>query len=216
MAKLIAEVGFDSSKVVIEESTENSNKKKHYITGSFLKMDTRNQNGRLYPHDVVEEAINEFVENKVKFNRAVGELNHPHTPEIDLGRISHIIEDLHIDGKDVIGKARLLDTEQGKIAKVLCDEGLSFGVSLRALGDVDNDGVMLPGMTLLAIDLVADPSFATSFVDPILESKEYIMDGDKIIEKKINDYEKIVTKQNVSQEEAYFAFRNLINSLKSN
>jgi hypothetical protein len=214
MAKLIAEGLFDSSKLLIEEGA-NGEPKKHYIVGSFLKVDSRNQNGRLYPRDVVEPCIQEFIEKKVSHNRAVGELNHPHTPEIDLGRISHIIEDLHFEGNDVMGKARLLDTEQGKIAKVLCNEGLSFGVSLRALGDVDDEGIMLPGMNLIAIDLVADPSFATSFVDPILESKEYLIDGDKIVEKQYAVYEEAVTNKHASPDEVYKAFNNLINSLRT-
>jgi len=216
MAKLISEFRVTGEQVqtIIEESI-NGSPKKYYIGGSFLRMDDRNQNGRLYPERVVRPCIDEFVTNKVRMNRAVGELNHPHKPEIDLGRISHIIEDLHYEGKDVIGKARLLDTDQGKIAKVLIDEGLSFGVSLRALGDSDSQGVMQPGLTLLAIDLVADPSFATSFVDPILEAREYIIDGDKIITVNFDSYEKIVTKKNVSPQEVAAAFNKLIYSLKN-
>ncbi len=213
MARLIRD-GAETTKLLVEEGVAGQ-PKKHYIVGSFLRTDSRNQNGRLYPMDVVAPCIEEFVEKKVAFNRAVGELNHPHTPEIDLGRISHIIEDLHFEGKDVMGKARLLDTDQGKIAKVLCNEGLSFGVSLRALGDVDEEGIMLPGMTLIAIDLVADPSFATSFVDPILESKEYLINGDKIVEKKYAQYEQAVTKRNASPDEVYKAFNDLINSLRT-
>jgi hypothetical protein len=218
MAKLISEYrDLDSVKTVIEEGSGGNKPKKYYITGSFLKANSRNQNGNLYPTDVVEECINDYVENKVKFNRAVGELNHPHSPEIDLGRISHIIESLSFEGDDVIGKARLLDTEQGKIAKVLVDEGLSFGVSLRALGNSDDDNVMQRGMNLLAIDLVADPSFATSFVDPILESKEYILEDGKIKEsvglQSFKTFEESVTgKPNQMQVAA--AFHELLNSLR--
>lgn len=216
MAKLIAEYRnqIEAVQAVVEESLDGK-PKKYYITGSFLKMNTRNQNGRIYPDRVVIPCINDFVENKVKMNRAVGELNHPHKPDIDLERVSHIIEDLRFEGMDVMGKARLLDTTQGKIAKVLIDEGLSFGVSLRALGESDNSGVMMPGLTLLAIDLVADPSFATSFVDPILESRDYIIDGDKIICTNFDNYEKIATSKSSSSHEVAFAFNKLIQGLKN-
>ena len=218
MAKLISEYrDLSSVSTVVEESVDNK-PKKYYITGSFLKANHRNQNGNLYPTDVVEECVREFVENKVKFNRAVGELNHPHSPEIDLGRISHIIEELKIQGDDVMGKARLLDTEHGKIAKVLVDEGLSFGVSLRALGSVDDKQIMLPGMNLIAIDLVADPSFTSAFVDPILESKEYILENGIIKEsiglRAFNTFERSVT-GNPSEMEVANAFYNLLNSLRA-
>jgi hypothetical protein len=218
MAKLISEYrDMNNVTTVIEESAENK-PKKYYINGSFLKANHRNQNGNMYPTNVVEECIRDFVENKVKLNRAVGELNHPHSPEIDLGRISHIIEELRIEGDDVMGKARLLDTEHGKIAKVLVDEGLSFGVSLRALGSTDEDQVMQSGMNLIAIDLVADPSFSTAFVDPILESKEYILEDGIIKEsqgiKAFNAFEKAAT-GHPSQMEVASAFYDLLNSLRS-
>ena len=186
MAKLISEYkDLGSVQTIIEEGVAGETPKKYYITGSFLKADSRNQNGNLYPRHVIEQCIAKFKKDKILNNRAVGELNHPHTPEIDLGRVSHIIEDLYFEGDDVVGKARLLDTTQGKEAKALVDGGLSFGVSLRALGAFDDEQVMTEGMTLIAIDLVADPSFATSFVDPILESKEWLIDEEGNIKEAI-------------------------------
>ena len=178
MAKLIAEYkDLSNTQTVIEEGTNGTNDKKYYITGSFLKINSRNQNGNLYPRDVIEECISEFNEKKVKLNRAVGELNHPHTPEVDLNNIAIIIKSLEIIGDDVIGKALVTSKGPGENVKGLIDDGLSFGVSLRALGTLDDEQVMQPGMTLIAIDLVSDPSFSTSFVDPILESKEYTVDA---------------------------------------
>jgi len=216
MAKLISEYksqGLDLTSI-IEESSD-GNPKKYYVTGSFLRMDTKNQNGRVYPENVVRPCIDEFIRDKVKNNRGIGQLNHPHSPEIDLGRISHMIESLEYVGKDVMGKARILDTEQGKVAKVLINEGLSFGVSLRALGDANDNGVMQPGLTLLAIDLVADPSFSTSFVDPILEAKEYFIEGNIIKEVNFDRYEKIVKQKNVSPLEVAIAFNTLIQNLRN-
>jgi len=212
MAKLIMEQRFEPSKVLVEEDKA-TGEKKYYITGSFLQTDTRNQNGRIYPMDVVKPCIDEFVKNKVSKNRAIGELNHPHTPEINLERIAIIIEELYFQGKDLMGKARVVH----KRVKELIDEGLSFGVSLRALGDVDDDGIMLPGMNLLAIDLVADPSFSTAFVDPILESKEYTMTKDGTIicvdgVCKLKEENKI----NVKSCEVYKTLSDLIHSLEDN
>jgi hypothetical protein len=178
MAKLISEYRDQATVGSVIEEGANGAEKKYYVTGSFLKIGTRNQNGNLYPRNVVEACIKEFNEKKVKMNRAVGELNHPHTPEVDLNNIAIIIKSLEIVGDDVIGKAQVASKGPGERVKGLIDDGLSFGVSLRALGTLDDDKVMQPGMNLIAIDLVSDPSFATSFVDPILESREYILDKD--------------------------------------
>jgi len=212
MAKLITESLNTNYKTFIEEDVH-TGEKKYYITGSFLKTDIRNQNGRLYPMDVVKPCINEFVEKKVKLNRAVGELNHPHKPEIDLERIAIIIEELYFEGNDVIGKARVVHDR----VKELIDAGLSFGVSLRALGDVDDDGIMLPGMTLLAIDLVADPSFETAFVDPILESREYEIkeDGSIVCVDGVCSINKTVeeSKNNITECDVVKTFNKLINTL---
>jgi hypothetical protein len=182
MAKLITEYReLADTNAVIEESNGGQDKK-YYITGSFLKVDTRNQNGNLYPRDVVIKCIEEFNTNKIQKNRAVGELNHPHTPDVDLNNIAVLIESLELVGDDVMGKARVASKGPGERVKGLIDDGLNFGVSLRALGTLDEEKVMQDGMHLIAIDLVSDPSFATSFVDPILESKEYVLDGDFIVE----------------------------------
>ncbi len=178
MAKLISEYRDQATVSSVVEEGANGSDKKYYVTGSFLKIGSRNQNGNLYPRNVVEACIKEFNEKKVKMNRAVGELNHPHTPEVDLNNIAIIIKSLEIVGDDVIGKAQVASKGPGERVKGLIDDGLSFGVSLRALGTLDDDKVMQPGMNLIAIDLVSDPSFATSFVDPILESREYILDKD--------------------------------------
>lgn len=178
MAKLISEYRDLSSTNAVVEEANGDTPKKYFITGSFLKIGSRNQNGNLYPRNVVEACIKEFNEKKVKMNRAVGELNHPHTPEVDLNNIAILIKSLEIVGDDVIGKAQVASKGPGERVKGLIDDGLSFGVSLRALGTLDDDKVMQPGMNLIAIDLVSDPSFSTSFVDPILESREYIVDKD--------------------------------------
>jgi len=206
MAKLISEYRDVASMNTFIEEGVNGAKKKYYITGSFLRADERNQNGNLYPFDVVKTCIDTFVTEKVNKNRAIGELNHPHTPEINLERIAVIIEELKFEGNDLMGKARVVHPK----IKELIDEGLNFGVSLRALGALDEDQVMQEGMQLIAIDVVADPSFATAFVDPILESKEYNIADDGSI---ICANECKVVNENSADTEA--AFKELFKSLQS-
>ena len=226
MAKLISEYRDQSIVGTVVEESANNGKRNYYITGSFLKIGERNQNGNLYPRDVVTECVRVFNETKIKLNRGVGELNHPHSPEVDLNNIAIIIESLTIEGDDVIGKAKVTSKGPGETVRGLIDDGLSFGVSLRALGTLDEDKVMQEGMTLIAIDLVSDPSFKTSFVDPILESKEWKIDKDgNIIEDlkapsynieesiksaKPRNNEKLSAKEDAN---LVSSFRNLISSL---
>jgi hypothetical protein len=170
---------------VVEESVMGDTKSM-YIVGPYLEANVRNQNGNYYPMDVVKEAISKY---KIKINNgtAYGELNHPHKPEINLERISHKITDMYFEDDIVMGKAKLLNTDVGKTAQVLVKEGVNLGVSLRALGSFNDKREMQNDFTLLAVDIVADPSFSNAMMDIVLENKEYIINGNSIIEKAVHD-----------------------------
>lgn len=184
---LISEYNVNNISVIEEaHDIEGVASKSMYITGPYLEAEVRNQNGNYYPLPVVEEAMNRYHE-KISNGTAYGELNHPHKPEIDLERISHKITDMYFDGNTVIGKAKLLNTDVGKTAQVLIKEGVNLGVSLRALGSFNGKREMQNDFTLLAVDIVADPSFSNAMMDIVLENKEYIMDGDLIVEKAVDD-----------------------------
>ena len=185
---LINEYNLGGFNIVEEGLEDGSGKKSTYIVGPYLEANVRNQNGNFYPRPVVEKAMEKYKQ-KIANGTAYGELNHPHKPEIDLERISHRIMDMYFQGDTVIGKSKLLDTDVGRTAQVLVKEGVNFGVSLRALGSFNAKREMQDDFTLLAVDIVADPSFSNAMMDIVIENKEYIMNGDSIVEKAVGTLE---------------------------
>jgi len=157
-------------------------KKKMYIEGVFLQGDIKNRNGRLYPVSTLTREVNRYNESFVEKGRALGELGHPEGPTVNLDRVSHKITSLRQEGNNFVGKAQLLDTPMGKIAKSLIDEGVTLGVSSRGIGSLkeDRDGCKVVGedfMLATAADIVADPSAPDAFVSGIMEGKEWVWEG---------------------------------------
>ena len=157
-------------------------KKKMYIEGVFLQGNLKNRNGRMYPVDTLAKEVNRYNESFVAKGRAVGELGHPDGPTVNLDRVSHKIVDLHQEGNNFIGKAQLLETPMGKIAKSLLAEGVTLGVSSRGIGTLkeDRDGIKVVGedfQLATAADIVADPSAPDAFVNGIMEGKEWVWEG---------------------------------------
>ena len=175
--KLISEEIVDAQFV-----TEDTNgKKSHFIEGVFLQSDIRNRNGRMYPFDTLDREVSKYNENYIQRGRALGELGHPDGPTINLDRVSHKIVSLRAEGKNFIGKAKLLETPMGKIAKNLLDEGVKLGVSSRGLGSIERKGdvniVKDDFMLSTAADIVADPSAPDAFVEGIMEGTEWVWDN---------------------------------------
>ena len=157
-------------------------KKKMYIEGVFLQGDLKNRNGRMYPVNTLAKEVNRYNEAFVAKGRALGELGHPDGPTVNLDRVSHKITSLRQEGKNFIGKAQLLETPMGKIAKSLLDEGVTLGVSSRGVGSLreSNNGCKVVGedfMLATAADIVADPSAPDAFVSGIMEGKEWVWEG---------------------------------------
>ncbi len=156
--------------------------KKSYIKGIFLQAEQINRNGRMYPLSIMEREVNRYNENFVQKGRALGELGHPDGPTVNLDRVSHKICELYKDGNNFIGKAQLLETPMGKIAKSLISEGVCLGVSSRGVGSLKmtNEGHKIVGedfMLATAADIVADPSAPDAFVQGIMEGKEWVWEG---------------------------------------
>ena len=173
--KLIAEY-VDQNLEVITERTEKGGKN-HFIEGVFMQSETRNRNGRIYPRPVMEKAVDKYVTEQVNTKRAVGELNHPDGPTVNLDKVSHLIEGLDWKGNDVVGKARILDTPNGRIVKGLLEGGVRLGVSTRGMGSLEErNGVMFvkDDFILSTVDIVQDPSAPTAFVNGIMEGVEWI------------------------------------------
>lgn len=177
--RLITEV-YDQLSIRTEVLEEGgASKKSYFIEGVFAQSEIPNRNKRLYSKEVLGEALKPYNE-MVASKRAMGELGHPATPSINLERVSHLVTQLEWSGNDVVGKAKILDTPFGKIAQNFIDEGVSIGVSTRALGQVKlREGVshVLPGMRMSAIDIVADPSAPDAFVQGLFEGKEWVMEN---------------------------------------
>ena len=172
----------------IEYIVEGTDKKEQYIKGIFMQSDIKNQNGRVYPHSVLKREVKKFNKTYVKEGRALGELGHPMGPVINLDRVSHVIKELVEDGKNFIGKAKVMDTPNGKIVKNFISEGVKLGVSSRGMGSLKTNkktGVneVQKDFILSTVDIVADPSAPDAFVNGIMEGKEFWWDGDIIRER---------------------------------
>ena len=178
MMRLITEQNND-----IEVLTEDKDGKKDtYIKGVFLQTEITNRNGRMYKYDTMAREVNKYNEEFIQRGRALGELGHPEGPTVNLDRVSHKIVELYPEGKNFIGKAKLLETPMGKIAKNLLEEGVQLGVSSRGLGSLKKEGttsVVADDFILsTAADIVADPSAPDAFVSGIMEGKEWVqVDG---------------------------------------
>ena len=162
-------------------SEEKEGKRSHFIEGVFLQSEIENKNGRKYPFKTLEREVAKYDESYIRKGRALGELGHPDGPSINLDKVSHKIESLKAEGNNFIGRAKILDTPMGNIAKNLLDEGVKLGVSSRGMGSLRKEGncnvVQDDFMLATAADIVADPSAPDAFVDGIMEGKEWVWDN---------------------------------------
>ena len=213
--KLITET-VEEIKVITEES---NGVKNLYIQGPFLVAETKNRNGRSYPVAVLENEVNRYMKEYVDKNRAFGELGHPESPTINLERVSHMITNITKNGNIFEGKAKVLDTPMGKIAKNLMEAGATLGVSSRGMGSLKNEGgvnIVQPDFYLAtAADIVADPSAPGAFVQGIMEGKEWVWDNGLVKEVNINEYyEQIKTaKQKQLDDISLKIFENFLSKL---
>lgn len=175
--KLITEVTEEASVAV--ELDEATGKKSHFIEGIFMQGDLKNRNGRIYPSKVLEKEMVRYNKDFIETKRALGELGHPEGPTINGDRVSHLITEMHRDGSNFIGKAKILSTPMGEIVKTFMDEGVKIGVSTRGLGSViPKNGIMevQDDFHLATVDIVTDPSGPNCFVNGIMENVEYYYD----------------------------------------
>ena len=170
--------------------------KEQYIKGIFMQSDIKNQNGRVYPHAVLKKEVGNFNNKYVKEGRALGELGHPMGPVINLDRVSHVIKELKEDGTNFIGKAKVMDTPNGKIVKNFISEGVKLGVSSRGMGSLkaNKKGVneVQGDFVLSTVDIVADPSAPDAFVNGIMEGKEWVWENGVIKEQDIDAMKKTI------------------------
>jgi len=181
----------------IEILTEENNGKQHtYIKGIFLQTEITNRNGRFYPRSTMEREVQKYNEEFVTRGRALGELGHPDGPSINLDRVSHKIVELSQEGNNFIGKAKILETPMGKIARNLLEEGVQLGVSSRGLGSIRKEGnkniVADDFILATAADIVADPSAPDAFVEGIMEGKEWVYENNRLKEVQIEEIKSFI------------------------
>ena len=172
-----------------EVLTEGKDGKDVKIKGVFMQAETKNRNGRVYPLDVLQKEVKRYTKELVENKRAFGELGHPDGPTVNLDRVSHIIEELYPEGNNIIGKAKILDTPNGKIVQELINAGAKLGVSSRGMGTLEKKGqtnyVKDDFYLATAGDIVADPSAPKAFVEGIMEGKEWVWDNGILREEEV-------------------------------
>jgi len=216
--RLIAEYTEDHLEVLTEARKDGS--KKYSIEGVFMSAEQKNRNGRIYPRAVMESAVNKYVTEQVQKGRAVGELNHPEGPTVNLDKVSHKIDNLEWSGNNVVGKATVLETPMGKIVQGLLEGGVQLGVSTRGMGSLQrtNDAMVVKDDFLLnAVDIVQDPSAPSAFVNGVMEGVEWVWNNGIIERRAIEEMETEIKKApraNLYETEVR-EFKNFLSLLKS-
>lgn len=217
--KLITEFTENDSLKCLIEKKENG-EKNYVIEGVFAQADKKNRNGRIYPKPIMEKAVNKYVKEQVSKKRAVGELNHPEGPTVNLDKVSHLITDLKFEGNNVVGKAQILPTPMGEIVKGLLDGGVQLGVSTRGMGSLEQrNGAMVvkDDFMLSTVDIVQDPSAPEAFVNGIMEGVEWVWNNGILSPQVIEEMEtEIKTTPKAFRPEVQIReFKNFLSLIKS-
>ena len=216
--KLITEYTTSDVQCIVEK--KENGEKKYVIEGVFAQADKKNRNGRVYPKPILEKAVNKYVKEQVKTHRAVGELNHPEGPTVNLDKVSHLITDLKFEGSNVVGKAQVLPTPMGKIVEGLLEGGVQLGVSTRGMGSlVQKNGAMEVGkdFILSTVDIVQDPSAPEAFVNGVMEGIDWVWNNGILSPQVIEEMEtEIRTAPKAFQPEVQIReFKNFLSLIKS-
>ncbi len=175
---LFEELSPSQAGLIRESSSDGVNT---WLNGIFMQGGIKNRNGRLYPINEIQAAVNTAQLHIKESNGIFGELDHPQTLSINLDRISHVITELRVEGNNAIGKAKLLSTPMGNIAKELVESGVALGVSSRGAGQVNEDGGV-QGFNFVTVDIVAQPSAPNAYPTTVIESLDMAKNGHNILE----------------------------------
>ena len=217
--KLISEFVENDIEFFITENKKTGGKD-YKIQGIFAQAEKKNRNGRIYPMPIIEKAVNKYDTEQVQRGRAVGELNHPEGPTVNLDKVSHKINKLEFQGNDIVGEASILETPMGQIVKGLLDGGVTFGVSTRGMGSLsqrNNAMVVNDDYILNAVDIVQDPSAPGAFVNGIMEGVEWVWNNGIIEAQTVEKMETEIKKApraNLYETEVR-EFKNFLSLLKS-
>ena len=217
--KLISEFTENDIEFLITEDKK-TGEKNYKIQGIFAQAEKKNRNGRIYPMPIMEKAVGKYDTEQVQKGRAVGELNHPEGPTVNLDKVSHKINKLEFQGNDVVGEASILKTPMGEVVKGLLDGGVTFGVSTRGMGSLsqrNNAMVVNDDYILNAVDIVQDPSAPGAFVNGIMEGVEWVWNNGVVKPQTIEKMETEIKKAGRTDlyETQVRAFKNFLSILKS-
>jgi len=217
--RLIVETPGDNNdfEYIVEEKNANE-PRNFYIKGPYMMAEGANRNKRIYSLNEMRDEVVRYTNEMIKTGRAMGELNHPTTADVDLGRACHLVTELSQDGNVFYGKSKVLSTPTGLIVRSLINDGVKVGMSTRGLGQLvaENSGLnRVRDFRLVAVDCVADPSFSKAFVNGILESKQYVLNKDGSFEERYDKFEKTISDLPRNNKDAYLreAIVNFIKSL---
>jgi hypothetical protein len=206
--KLLVEKTDPSEFEYIVEEKNNKSESRLYIKGPYMMASDVNKNNRVYDLDSMVQEVSRYEKEMIHTKRAMGELNHPTTAEVDLERACHIVTEMKQDGNIFYGKSKILQTPCGTIVKQLVLDGVRVGMSSRALGKIDQETNSEVGhvteMKLVAIDCVADPSYSDAFVNGILESKQWILNRSGDFEEYFDRFEEGLKKLPNRDVDEYF------------
>ena len=217
--RLIVETPGDNNdfEYIVEEKNANE-PRNFYIKGPYMMAEGANRNKRIYSLNEMRDEVVRYTNEMIKTERAMGELNHPTTADVDLGRACHLVTELTQDGNVFYGKSKVLSTPTGLIVRSLINDGVKVGMSTRGLGQLvaENSGLnRVRDFRLVAVDCVADPSFSKAFVNGILESKQYVLNKDGSFEERYDKFENQINTLPRNNKDAYLreAIVNFIKSL---
>jgi hypothetical protein len=182
------------------EEKNSSEPQKYYITGPYMLANERNQNGRIYQLDEMTNEVGRYMNDMVKTRRAIGEMNHPQSTEVNPVNACHLVTELRQNGNYFMGKSLILDTPMGQLLKSLVKDKIQMGISTRGLGNLteSTSGKKVTNFHLICLDVVHQPSVQNAMLESILESKEWLIGNDgRIIEVSANAYTNL--KENLSK-----------------
>lgn len=180
----------------IVEEKNNNEPRNFFIKGPYMMAENANRNKRIYNLGEMSKEASRYTEEMIKTGRAMGELNHPTTADVDLGRACHLVTELKQDGNVFYGKSKVLSTPTGLIVRSLINDGVKVGMSTRGLGQLVSESSgnnRVKDFRLVAVDCVADPSFPKAFVNGILESKQYVLSVDGSFQEQYDTFEKNIS-----------------------
>ena len=172
---LVDTITFDVTPEMINESMEKNNGRL-LVKGVLQRAEAQNQNGRVYPRNILMREAKKYADVNIKERRALGELDHPDSSVVNLNNVSHNVVEMHWNGDDLVGTVEVLGTPAGNILKELFKAGIKLGISSRGLGSVKNLGEgsvqVQDDFELIAFDFVSNPSTHGAFLKPVNESKQ--------------------------------------------